>query len=272
MPKFVSFNLQILPVEKVSISVISSAALYGKGIFTTLGVYHAKPFLWEKHWRRLRENSAKLDIDLSKFDEEAVKNALSHIILQNKLETGRARLTFFDESATRIWNFESQNKTSFLITTADWQKTKTEMRLTISPFAVNSKSPLANVKSCNYLENLLAFEEAKKRGFDEALRLNEKGEIVSVSMANIFWVKDEKILTPSLETGCLAGTTREFLMENFSVQEVKADLNEINEADEILLTSAGINIRPANFGNAQKKKVSIVSKLAEFLDLKKVKA
>jgi branched-subunit amino acid aminotransferase/4-amino-4-deoxychorismate lyase len=243
MHKFVSFNLQILPAEKVFIRAISSAALYGKGIFTTLAIYNTKPFLWEKHWRRLQENSAKLNIDLTDFDEDIAKIALSQIILQNNLETGRARLTFFDESANGIWNLESQNKTGFLITTADLRESKTEIRLTVSPFPVNSKSPLANVKSCNYLENLLAFDEAKKRGFDEAIRLNEKSEIASASMANIFWVKDEKIFTPSLETGCLAGTTRSFLLENFSIGGKITNFAEINLADEIFLTSAGIGLK-----------------------------
>ncbi len=270
MHKFVSFNLQILPAEKSIISPISAANLYGKGVFTTIAIFNAKPFLWEKHWRRLQENSAKLNIDLVDFTESSVKDALSQVILQNNLESGRARLTFFDESASGVWNFESKNKTALLITTADWREMKSESPLTVSPFPINSKSPLANIKSCNYLENLLAFEEAQNRGFKEAIRLNEKGEIVSASMANIFWVEDEKIFTPSLQTGCLAGTTREFLMENFPVKKVKAGLNEITKATEIFLTSAGIGICPVNFENAQGKNHPIVSKLAEFLDLKKV--
>ena len=73
MHKFISFNRQILPAEQDLISPISSAALYGKGIFTTLAIYNAKPFLWEKHWRRLLTHSAKLNIDLTNFDEESVK-------------------------------------------------------------------------------------------------------------------------------------------------------------------------------------------------------
>ena len=93
----VLFNHQILPAEKTSISALSSAALYGRGVFTSLAIYNSKPFLWEKHWRRLRENSAKIGIDLRRFDEETVKTSLSRLILHNNLETGRARLTFFDE-------------------------------------------------------------------------------------------------------------------------------------------------------------------------------
>lgn len=157
------------------------------------------------------------------------------------------------------------------MTTADLREIKSELLLSLSPFSINSKSPLVNIKSCNYLENLLALEEAKQRGFDETIRLNEKGEIVSASMANIFWVKKENIFTPSMETGCLAGTTREFLMDNFAVQEVKAGLNEINQADEIFLTSTGIGICRANFGNATAKSNPLVSKLAKLLDLHRVK-
>lgn len=255
MHKFVSFNLQILPADKVFIPSISSAVLYGKGIFTTLAIYNAKPFLWEKHWLRLQENSAKLNIDLNQFNEKTLKDSLFQMIFQNKLEIGRARLTFFDESANGIWNLESKNKTSCLITTADLREAKSELLLTVSAFPVNSKSPLVNVKSCNYLENLLAFDDAKKRGFDEAVRLNEKDEIVSATMANIFWVNDKKIFTPALETGCLAGTTRNFLLENFKIKEKITNFVELNSADEIFLTSAGIGIKSVrkfdkkSFGN-----------------------
>jgi branched-subunit amino acid aminotransferase/4-amino-4-deoxychorismate lyase len=268
----VSFNLQILPAEKTFLAGISSAALYGKGVFTSLAVYNSKPFLWEKHWRRLKENAARLGIDLHNFEEAIVKNALSNIILLNNLKKGRARLTFFDEAPGKLWNFESNKKTSLLITTAGFRKTKAEFQLTVSPFRVNSKSPLANLKSCNYMESLLALEDARQRGFDEAIRLNEKGEIAAASMANIFWVRDEIIFTPALETGCLAGTTREFLMENFSVCEANSNLEELSKADEIFLTSAGIGICAASFGNGGEKISPVVAKANKLLDLHRLKA
>jgi branched-chain amino acid aminotransferase len=272
MNTHVSFNFHILPAEKTLIFAVSSAALYGKGVFTSLGIYNSKPFLWEKHWRRLRENAAQIGIDLGDFNEKTVRNALCELVLLNNLKMGRARLTFFDEAAGKIWNLGSNHKTSLLITTADFQKTSDEFRLTVSPFPVNSKSPLAGIKSCNYLENLLAFEEAKKGGFDESVRLNEKGEIASASMANIFWVKDEITFTPALETGCLAGTTREFLLENFPVQETKSKIEELSQADEIFLTSAGIGIRSANLENTQEKAVPVTIKFKKLLDLQRLQA
>ena len=242
MHDFVSFNHRILPASEINLNALSSAALYGSGIFTTLAIYDKKPFLWEKHWRRLGANAAKVGIDLSKFSETAVKNSLAEIINQNKTKNARARITFFDESPSKIWAFDAEHKTSLLIQTADLKQIKENLTLTVSPFLINSTSPLAGVKSCNYLENILALEEAKKRNFDEAIRINERGEIVSACMANIFWQAGGKLFTPSLATGCLAGTTREFFMEKREVFEVKESLETLQNADAIFLTSAGIGI------------------------------
>lgn len=244
MHAFASFNQKILSPDEIKLHAISPAALYGKGIFTTVAVYGGKPFLWEKHWKRLNENAAKTGINLHDFSEDIVKNALAEVIDQNRVDNGRARITFFDESASGIWSLETNRNTSFLITTADLEEAKA-LNLTVSPYPINSRSPLANVKSCNYIENILAFENAKARGFDEAVRLNERGEIASACLANLFWIKGERIFTSTLATGCLAGTTREFLLENFSIEEKKAALEELEEADEIFLTSAGIGIKSA---------------------------
>lgn len=267
MHRFIYFHQQILPSSAANLSVISSAAFYGKGVFTTIAIKNKEPFLWEKHWRRLNDNAGKMGVDSSEFSKEKVKNALAELIEKNKAENARARITFFDESASGIWHFESNRKTSLLVTTADARKTPENLRLTVSPFLVNSTSPLAGIKSCNYLENLLSLEEANGRGFEEAIRLNERVEIVSASTANIFWIKNKKIYTPARETGCLAGTTREFLMENFAICEVKARLNKIIEADEIFLTSAGIGICPAEFGKVKKRSISMIPKLKKTLDL-----
>ena len=241
MHAFSSFNYQIFSSDKIKLPAISSAAFYGRGIFTTVAIYNRKAFLWAKHWRRLTENAVKIGLDLSGFSDLTVENAFSEIISQNHVENGRARITFFNESASGIWSFESNNTISLLITTADFREAK-DLNLTVSPYLRNSKSPLANVKSCSYLENILALEEAKTRGFDEAVRLNERGEIASACLSNLFWITDGKIYTSALETGCLAGTTREFLLETFAIEERTTTLNELNEADEIFLTSAGIGI------------------------------
>lgn len=247
MHKFVNFNLQITPAENASISANSAAAFYGKGIFTTVAIYNFKPFLWDKHWARLTANAGQIGVDLSEFTEQSVVNSLFDLIEINAFRTGRARLTFYDESPTAIWQTDAKRGTSLLIQTADFRLIKDELKLTVSPFQINSKSPLINVKSCSYLENILAFEAAKTAGFDEAIRINEQGEIAAACLANVFWKRNGEIFTPSLETGCLKGTTRGFMLENLAVIEKKAQLDELFAADEIFLTSAGIGVAAAKF-------------------------
>lgn len=242
MHKHCLFNNTIVGQENSFVSLISAAALYGKGIFTTIAIRNGVPFLWEKHWRRLGTNSAKLGIDLSGYNEETTKNGLVELIAANGVGDGRARITFFDESPSPVWSSKRESKTGMLITTADLRPLSKNFNLTLSPYHVNTTSPLAGIKSCNYLENLLAVDESKTRGFDETIRLNERGEIASAGMANVFWTKEEKLYTPSLETGCLAGTIREFVLENIDCEEVEAGIEELKEADQIFLTSAGIGI------------------------------
>jgi branched-chain amino acid aminotransferase len=251
MHNFISYNRQILSANDAKISAISSASLYGKGIFTTVAIYDGKTFLYEKHWQRLCESSKKLGIKL--IDEEICKAEVLKLIKANKIINGRMRLTFFDESASNVWSFPAENKTGFLIVTADFRKVSS-INLTVSPYRVNSTSPLSNIKSCNYLEQILGLEEAQNRNFDEAIRLNERGEITSATMANIFWRKDEKLFTPSLKTGCLPGTTRELILENCECFEVENGLESLKNADEIFLTSAGIGVQNAAFGDMKRLK------------------
>ncbi len=242
MHEFVFFNQQLTLNSDSKIAAVSSAAFYGRGIFTTVAIKDKKAFLWEKHWRRLNDNAGKIGIDLSSVSEDFLIDSIDELIEKNEVENGRARITFFDEGANRIWQFAAERKTSVLITTADQREVPENFRLTISPFRLNSASPLAGVKSCNYLENILALEEARRRRFDEAVRVNERGEIVSACMANIFWRANGKLFTPPFETGCLKGTTREFVVENENGIEIKANLETMKTADEIFLTSAGLGI------------------------------
>ena len=245
MHEFVNFNHQLLPAENAFLRADSAAALYGRGIFTTVAIYNFQPFLWEKHWIRLTVHAEKVGIDLSDFSASTTLKSLLEIIEKNNFRTGRARLTFYDEAPPLIWRGESQCKTNLLIQTADLRRIEHPIKLTVSPFPINSESPLAAVKSCNYLENILVWEDAKSKGFDEAIRVNEKDEIVSACLANVFWKKNGEVFTPSLETGCLDGVTRQYVSENQAVSETTASLNELFKADEIFLTSAGIGIANA---------------------------
>lgn len=221
----------------------TNGILYGKGIFSTIAVVEAKPFQWEKHWQRLREHSSRIGLDISGHRKDAVFNSLREQILENNLINGRARVTLIDGSQSSIWTSEPEKKVELLVMTAEMQQLPKFYQLTISPYRVNSTSPLAGIKSCNYLENILAIDEARSRGFNEAVRLNERGKITSGCMSNIFWLAKGKLFTPDLSTGCLAGTTRSYVLDNLECEEVRSEVEELFAADAIFLTSAGIGIK-----------------------------
>jgi branched-chain amino acid aminotransferase len=220
----------------------TGALLNGMGVFSTLRIVNSTTFLWEKHWRRLTTNAEKLGLDISAYEEGSVAALLAEAIKRDGIVDGRVRITFFDESPSPIWSDQVEKKTDLSIITGDLRPVPREFKLTVSPYLVNSTSPLAGVKSCNYLENILAMDEVKGRGFHEAVRVNERGEITSGGMSNVFWLKSGKLFTPSLATGCLAGTTREFVLENIDCEEVTAEIEQLRDADQIFLTSAGIGM------------------------------
>jgi branched-chain amino acid aminotransferase len=250
----VVYNGKILKAGDANLPAASAAAFYGRGVFTTLAIYNRQPFLLSEHSRRLRAHAAKINLDSSEIS--GIEETLFDLIAANKIETGRARITLFEAGGGALWNFPSEQKTSVLITTADKKEANNDLILNVSPFPVNSASPLAGVKSCNYLENLLALETAKAQGFTEAVRLNERGETVSACLANLFWTKNGRIFTPRLETGALAGTTRNLIFDlsknlNLQISETAAGIVALAAADEIFLTSAGIEIRSAGKFNGK---------------------
>jgi branched-chain amino acid aminotransferase len=225
----------------VPISEFSNISLYGKGVFTTAALCNGEPFLWEKHWRRLIEHSLGIGINVSEHSEESVRDAVSKAIRVRGIRDGRVRVSLLDGSSSDLWG-GNEEETLLSVLVGERSRTGEALKLTTSPNLVNSTSPLAGIKSCNYLEPLLSIQEARKRGFNEAIRRNERSEITSGCLANIFWLSGGRLYTPSLKTGCLAGTTREYILENLECEEVTAGIDELEKADEMFLTSSGIGV------------------------------
>ncbi len=242
MHEFVSLNCRITPHSEANISAISASVLHGKGVFTTLAIRDSTPFLWEKHWIRLNNHAQRLYIDTSGFEESAVLKSLKELLDLNQVSNARCRLSFFDGGSSPVWPSGINSNAILLIQTADPKEIKQNTRITISSIIVNSTSPLAGIKSVNYLDNILALKEAEKQQFDEAIRINQRNEVVSACMANVFWLKGKTLFTPSLKTGCLAGTIRAFLLERRQIFEVEKGVESLEDADLIFLTSSGIGI------------------------------
>ncbi len=252
MHPVISLNRTMVEATKARVAAVSSATLYGRGVFTTLAVYDSKPFLWSEHWQRLAAHAAKLDIDHTGCTDKSVGEAVRQLIAVNQLKDGRARVTLLARTGRDMWKAKlpSSRKTDLLIMTGDPHRaSQNGLSLAVSPYRISTFSPLTGIKSLNYLDHVLSKEEARSRDFDEAVVLNERGEIVSATTANIFWAKGGTVHTPTLSTGALAGITRECVIDIANkhfipLVEGVYEMGDLVDADEIFLTSSGLGVAP----------------------------
>ena len=250
MHPVIYLNKVMLEATKARVAPVSSAMLYGRGVFTTVAIYNGKPFLWPEHWRRLKNHADRLSVDCAGANERNVGDAVRKLVAVNQVKSGRARVILLARSGRDVWKMtkEDPRKTDLLIMTGEPQKVPVAgMSLAVSPYRCNTLSPLVGIRSLNYLEQVLSREEAQTRDFDEAVILNERGEIVSATMANLFWVKDGTLHTPALSTGAIAGITRAAVVELAEKQFIPViegvyELGDFTEADEIFLTSASLGV------------------------------
>lgn len=253
MHPVIYLNKTMVEATKARVAPVSSAMLYGRGVFTTIAIYDSQPFRWSKHWHRLTTHAAKLDIDFTGCTEKNVGDALRKLVAFNQVREGRARVIMLARSGRDIWKTKTASgakKTDLLIMTGDPQKVaQNGLSLAVSPYRINTFSPLSGIKSLNYLDHVLSWEEAQSRDFDEAVVLNERGEIVSATTANLFWARNGTLHTPSLSTGAMAGITRECVIEiaNKSfipLVEGVYEMPDLTDADEIFLTSTSLGVAP----------------------------
>jgi branched-subunit amino acid aminotransferase/4-amino-4-deoxychorismate lyase len=241
MHPLIYHNDQIIDAGEAKVAPTVAGLLYGWGVFTTVGIYHGKAFAFEHHWKRLVSHAERAHLTLP-LDFKKARRALEQLIASNSVEEGRARLTLVKGDAGS-WHVQPGRQSEFFIfTSEDAPRARSDLALTISPHRVLSTAALAGVKQTAMLENLLALEEARSRNFNEAVLLNERGEIVSATAANLFWVQGDEIFTPSLATGCVAGVTRHFVHQlaarwKLHLVEGSFSVQRLLDAREVFLTS-----------------------------------
>lgn len=248
MHPHVILNRRMLEASEARLPAVNAATLYGRGVFTTVAVHKGRPFLWDAHWSRLRAHAERAGVECDIGDNEAAL-MLARLCEANGVEEGRARVLLLARGVRGRWPYEGESgrASDLLMLTSDpWPAPET-LALTVSPYRVNSVSPLAGVKTTGNLERVLAWEEARSRDFDEAVCVNERGEVVSATTANLFWVRQGTLHTPALASGAVAGTTRARVLELAADSAVPAvegthTLHELGEADEIFLTSSALGV------------------------------
>jgi 4-amino-4-deoxychorismate lyase len=167
--------------------------------------------------------------------KNAIKDGLETAILESKICDAYVKICLLSHGMSIF--YENPQRSSFLIIVRDYQPPKEPINACITSFRRSSTSPIPRLKSLNYLENILARREAMGLGFDEAIFLNDKGELCESSACNIFWLKEGTLFTPSPECGLLPGVIRSVLIE--LAREIDMDVVEGRFDSDKLISSTG---------------------------------
>ena len=251
MKKYFNYNGRFFADDETVLSKDDRSYRYGDGLFETMKLINGNILLEDYHFERLF-----LGLDVLKFNipvlftKEQIEKEIKELSKKNECEnSARIRLSV---SRGNGGLYDCDNKFSYLIEC--WpleQKGFNENGLIIDvyPDARKSIDVFSNLKSANYLPYVIAAIWAKENKLNDALILNQHERICDSTIANVFWVKDNKIFTPPLNEGCVAGVMRKKILElvarNFDhgMQEAVLTQDILLQADEVFLTNATTGIR-----------------------------
>ena len=232
------FNGQLTAAAQLDAT--NAGAMLGWGIFTTIAIRDGQPKFWEQHAARVERDAVAAGVELP-FDAGQLRAGLSELVARLEMKNGLARITGTRRGDGR-WNAQFGADWSIVAQTAPAPVT-TPAQLEVSPFRVAANAPLAGVKTTSYLPYFFAWEQARARGFDEALLLTESELVCETARASIFWAKDSVIYTPNSASGCLRGVGRAIVIEQFGVREAQWRLQNLWEADEAFIVSGASGVR-----------------------------
>ena len=215
--------------------------ILGLGLFETILALDGVPVFADRHLSRLRNSAGKLGWQ---FEFPDFRETAGELLAINDLSTGRAkiRLTLTAGSGP-LDDLTSGEDRLLWMSVLPATVAPKALAACISPWPRNEKSSLAGLKCASYAENLVAFDHARRLGFQETLFLNTVGQLCEAATANLFLVKNGRLLTPPLASGCLPGITREVVIElaknlGIDCEETALFPADLDAAEEIFLTTS----------------------------------
>jgi len=251
MSEIIYLNGSLVPSDQARISVLDYGFLYGYGLFETMRAYDGHVFRLDDHLNRLASSAELLKIPIKVAD---LKDAVIATIQANHLDNARIRLAVSLGEGSMIPDPATCRQPTVLILAGEYhpypeQVYRQGFRAAVSSIRRNSQSPISKLKSANYLESMLARQEAREAGVDEALCLNDKGFLAEASISNIFLVDNGVLRTSGEESGILPGVTRKVVLElavqlGISTVEHNIRLSELYQSQEAFLTNSLIEVMP----------------------------
>ncbi len=241
MDPLVFHNDRIKPLAEAHLSPGQMGLLMGWGVFTTLRLYRGVPFALERHWARLKRDATRLAVPIT-CEVDGLRKSIAELVRANERLEGMARVSFVKNTGG-LWS-EAQDRpsTDLLIFTRQLVPWPSAHRLLLRPMGIFSAGQYAGTKILSWVPHAAVLETARAEGFDEALLVNERGQLAECTSANIFTVSGGKALTPPLSSGCLPGITREVLLEiapaaGIELREQHLTTNHLSAAEEVFISS-----------------------------------
>ena len=251
MHRFLLHNDDVLDAHQKSLSAGQVGLLSGWGVFSTMRIADGVLFAFERHWERMQRDAAKMHVPFPD-DPSWLKTRLLRLVEANSAWNATLRAIVVRNHGG-LWEGPDLARDSDLIAfTADVNPWGTSVRLMVKPHARHAENEFAGTKILSWAQNLTWYEEAHERGFDEAILLNERGEVSECTSANIFAVRGHEVWTPPLNSGCLPGVTRAVLLEEIripgvSMLERTLMPQDLEQADQVFISSSTRDFLPVSF-------------------------
>ena len=276
--KYVWFDGKFVLGTKATVPVTTHAIHYGTSVFEGIrGYWDAKNlfiFRLKEHTKRFR-NSGKFYHISSNFSDKQIENAIIDLCRKNKLRKSCYIRPFYFVGQYGI-NLHVTKKapTHIAIITFPFGDlfNKNGISATISKWRKFSdiSTPTQAKMGGNYLNSILATQDAKQRGFDEAILLDQSGNVSEAPGENIFLVKNNELITPPLTSSALNGITRKSIITiakdmGFKTKVRKVSKKELKLADEIFLSGTAAEITPVIQIDKKRIKASKVGNITKLL-------
>jgi branched-chain amino acid aminotransferase len=226
------------------VSVLDHGFTVADGVFETMKVTSAGAFAVSRHLRRLLSSAECLGLQAP--DLGVVREAIDQVVhdwLTQGGQHGRLRVTYTSGSGP-LGSDRGEGEPTLVVAATSTDPWPGTTEVVLVPWTRNERSAIAGVKTTSYAENVVALRAAQARGASEAVMANTAGNLCEGTSTNVFVVVDGIVMTPPESSGCLAGITRELVLEWFDVVERDLPFDSLEEADEVFLTSSTRDIHP----------------------------
>ncbi len=230
-----------------AVSVLDHGLTVGDGVFETAKAAQGRPFALTRHLDRLSVSARGLG--LPEPDHDLIRTAVSTVLDGAQDPVVRVRITWTAGPAplgSDRGDPADYAGPTLVVVASDGVRRADSVAIATVPWPRNERSAVAGLKTTSYAENVVALAEAHRRGASEAIFANTRGELCEGTGCNVFYVLDGQVLTPTLESGCLAGITRALVIEWCDVVETDAPLEVLKRADEVFLAGTTRDVQPVH--------------------------